>query len=239
MSVLSEHFSPHLQELRKRILISSIVIIVCSVTAYFFSEQLAVFFMKPLFTAHPSLARLVYTNLTEAFVSYIKVSILVGIITSFPVLCYQCWMFVAPGLRKEEKKVALRVVFWATVLFIGGVAFAYFVAMPHALEFLVGFAGEQLEPMLKLDSYLTFVVRASLAFGLAFEVPFLMVMAAKIGLVAKGYFVKQRKYFYLGILMLSFLLTVGDIFSAIFLAFPLVGLYEAGIFVIRLFTPSS
>lgn len=239
MSVLSEHFSPHLQELRKRILISFIAIIVCSVAAYFFSEQLAVFFMKPLFTAHPSLSKLVYTNLTEAFISYLKISFLVGMIASFPVLCYQCWMFVAPGLRKDERKVAFRVVFWATALFFAGVSFAYFVVMPHALEFLVGFAGDQLEPMLKLDAYLTFVVRASLAFGLAFEVPFLMVVATKTGLVAKGYFVKQRKYFYLGIVVLSFLLTVGDIFSAVLLALPLFGLYEAGLLVTRLFSSSE
>lgn len=239
MSVLSEHFSPHLQELRRRVLVSFVAIIASSIVAYFFSEQLAVFFMKPLFTAHPSLAKLVYTNLTEAFISYLKISFLVGMIVSFPVLCYQCWMFVAPGLRKDERRVAFNVVFWATVLFIAGVSFAYFVVMPHALKFLVGFAGEQLEPLLKLDAYLTFAVRASLAFGLAFEVPFLMVMASKTGLAAKGYFIKQRKYYYLGILVLSFLLTVGDVFSALFLAFPLFGLYEAGILTIKLFSSTD
>ena len=111
--------------------------------------------------------------------------------------------------------------------------------MPFVLSFLIGFAGEQLEPLPKLDSYLTFVVRSSLTFGLAFEIPFLMVAAVKTGLIKKGYFVKQRKYFYIAILVLSFLLTVGDIFAAMLLALPLFGLYEAGILVSRLFTPTK
>ena len=239
MSVLADHFSPHLKELRRRLLISFMAVGVCSLLAYFFSEQLVLFFLSPLFKAYPALTKLVYTNLTEAFISYLKVSLLVGIIFSFPVLCYECWMFVSPGLRKNEKRVAFTVVFLATTLFAGGVAFAYFVVMPFALSFLIGFAGEQLEPLPKLDAYLTFVVRSSLAFGLAFEIPFLMIAAVKTGLLAKEYFVKQRKYFYIAILVLSFLLTVGDIFAAMLLALPLFGLYEAGILVSRFFASSD
>ncbi|MGV1099919.1 twin-arginine translocase subunit TatC [Thiovibrio sp. JS02] len=235
MSVLAGHFSLHLTELRHRVLVSFLAILVFTATAYAFSDHLARFFMAPLIKGHPTLAKLVYTNLTEAFVSYLKISLLVGLMASFPVCCHQLWMFVSPGLHQHEKRVARHVVFWGTSLFAGGVVFAYFVVLPQALSFLLSFATERLIPLPKLDSYLTFVARTALAFGLSFEIPFLMVMATKVGIVARGYFARRRKYFYIAIVILSFLLTVGDIFSTVLLALPLFGLYEAGILISRPF----
>ncbi len=239
MNALAEHFSPHLKELRQRLLVAFAAVGICSSVAYFFSEKLVRFFLTPLFRAYPSLAKLVYTNLTEAFLSYLKVSLLVGIVFSFPVLCYELWMFISPGLRKSERKTALTIVSLATTLFASGVAVAYFVMMPLVLSFLLGFAGEGLEPLPKLDAYLTFVVRTSLAFGLAFEIPFLMVAAVKTGVLEKRYFIKQRKYLYIAILVLSFLLAVGDFIGSILVAMPLLGLYEAGILACRIFPPAA
>ena len=235
MNFLVDHLNDHLRELRRRLVISFAAVVICSVVAYIYSRPISNFLMKPLFAAHPALARLVYTNLTEAFISYLKVALLVGLIASFPVLLYQTWMFVAPGLHPWEKKVGRHVVFWATFLFGGGVFFAYFAVMPELLDFLMGFSRDGLEPLPRLESYLTFVVRTSLAFGLAFEIPFLMVMAARTGLVSRGYFSSQRKYFYLLIVVLAFLLGAGDPLSAVLLSFPLFALYEAGIGVIRIF----
>jgi sec-independent protein translocase protein TatC len=235
MTVLAGHFSGHLRELRNRVLVSFLAILVGTLVAYAFAEHLVRFLMVPLIQGHPELAKLVYTNLTEAFVSYLKVSLLVGLMVGFPVCCYELWMFIAPGLHRHERRMARAVVFWATALFAGGVIFAYLVVMPEMLSFLLSFAGAQLEPLLRLDAYLTFVARTSLAFGLAFEVPFLMVMASKAGVVAPGYFARQRKYFYLAILILAFLLTAGDVLSAVLVAVPLFGLYEAGILISRLF----
>ena len=235
MTALAGHFSGHLRELRNRILTSFLAILGATLIAYAFSEELVRFLMVPLIKGHPNLAKLVYTNLTEAFVSYLKISLLAGLMLGFPVCCYQLWMFIAPGLHRHERRMARTVVFWATFLFVGGVVFAYLVVMPEMLSFLLSFADAQLEPLLRLDAYLSFVARTSLTFGLAFEVPFLMVMVAKAGIVSKGYFARQRKYFYLAILILAFLLTAGDILSAILLAVPLFGLYEAGILISRLF----
>jgi len=235
MTVLAGHFSQHLRELRNRVLVSFLAILAATLIAYAFSEQLVRFLMVPLIQGHPNLAKLVYTNLTEAFVSYLKISLLAGLIAGFPVCCYELWMFIAPGLHRHERRMAQTVVFWATALFAGGVVFAYLVVLPRTLAFLLSFADEQLEPLLRLDAYLTFVARTSLAFGLAFEVPFLMVMATKAGIVAKGYFARRRKYFYLAILVLAFLLTAGDMLSAGLLAVPLFGLYEAGILFSRPF----
>ena len=232
---LAGFFSQHLRELRDRILVSFLAILAGTLIAYAFSEQLVRFLMIPLIQGHPGLAKLVYTNLTEAFVSYLKISLLAGLIVGFPVCCYELWMFIAPGLHRHERQLARAVVFWATALFACGVVFAYLVVLPKTLAFLLSFADGQLEPLLRLDAYLTFVARSSLAFGLAFEVPFLMVMVSKAGIVAKGYFARQRKYYYIAILGLAFLLTAGDILSAALLAVPLFGLYEAGILISRPF----
>ena len=232
---LTGFFANHLQELRNRVLISFVSVFVATAVAYYFSEQVVGHFVAPLVSVHPDLSNLVYTNLTEAFVAYLKISLLVGLIVSFPVCIYQFWMFISPGLHEDEKKMTRHLVFWGTFLFTGGVIFAYFVILPEMLSFLLSFVSDRLEPMPKLDAYLTFVARTVLTFGLAFEIPFLMVMASKVGLVRKGYFARQRKYFYIAIVVLSFLLTVGDILSTIMLAGPLFCLYEIGILISRPF----
>jgi len=239
MSALPGQFAGHLRELRNRVLIAFCEILVATLVAYAFSEQIVRFLMAPLINGHPAMAKLVYTSLPEAFISYLKVSLLAGLAAGFPVCCYELWMFVAPGLHRHERRLARTVVFWATALFAGGVVFAYLVVLPEALTFLLGFAGEQLEPMLRLDAYLTFASRTSLAFGLAFEVPFLMVAAVRAGIVGRDYFSGKRKYFYLAILGLAFLLAAGDILATVLLALPLFGLYETGIIIGRMFRGKS
>jgi len=227
--------SAHLEELRQRLIVSFGAIFLFAALSYVFAEQIARFFMTPLFLASPTLIKLVYTNLTEAFITYLKLSFLLGIIFSIPVLLYELWMFAAPGLHANEKKTVLTVVFWATLLFAAGAGFAFFIVLPRALHFFMGFANPQLTPLPKLSGYLTFVARTSLAFGLAFEIPFLMVAAAKIGWVKRSYFSTRRKYFYPAILVLSFLLAAGDLMAAVLLCLPLFALYEAGILIIRVF----
>ncbi len=226
-----EHFRPHHEELRKRLLRSILALIVCSTVAYAFKEQITQLCMAPLFGAHPELEKLVYTKLTEAFISYLKISLLAGCICSFPFLLYQLWMFISPGLLAEEKKTAFIIVFWATLLFAGGGLFAFFVALPQILTFFMSYAGPNLIPMPKFGLYLTFVGRMILTFSLAFEIPFLMVMAKKTGLVSAQYFRKKRLWFYLAILILAFMLTAGEITATVLLAVPLFLLYESGIVV--------
>jgi sec-independent protein translocase protein TatC len=192
--------------------------------------------MTPLFLASPNMVKLIYTNLTEAFITYLKLALLLGIIFSIPVLLYEGWMFIAPGLHRNERKTVLTVVFWASLLFGAGSGFAFFIVLPRILHFFMGFANPQLTPLPKLSGYLTFVARTSLAFGLSFEIPFLMVAAAKIGWVRRDYFSTKRKYFYPAILLLSLLLAAGDLMAAVLLCLPLFALYESGILIIRLFT---
>jgi sec-independent protein translocase protein TatC len=238
MGALTEHFSGHLQELRRRLLVSFAAIIGCSAVAYLFTQQLTRLFVAPLFRAYPELGSLVYTNPTEAFITYLKVALLVGLAFSLPILIFQLWMFVSPGLHLHERRLALKVVGVASLLFLTGALFAYWVVLPVALTFLMGFASERLVALPKLEAYLAFMVRSTLAFGLAFEVPFLMVIANRTDLVSRDYFIKKRSYFYAGIGVLSLLITTGDFFAAILLAIPLFGLYEGGLLVMRLFGES-
>ena len=232
-------FRPHHLELRSRLIKIFASIVFCTVVAYLFVERIAAFCIAPLMAASPLVGKLVYTNLPEAFISYIKLALMVGILTSFPVILYQVWVFIAPGLHKSEKRLAITIVFWASLLFIGGGAFAFFAVLPKMLIYFMSYAHEGLEPLPKLGMYLTFVARTVMTFGLSFQIPFLMVMAGKAGLVRSAYFRSKRVYFYMAILGLSFLLTAGDFLSTALLAFPLFGLYEVGIFLSSLFSSKN
>ncbi|MCX5870291.1 MAG: twin-arginine translocase subunit TatC [Deltaproteobacteria bacterium] len=230
-----ELLGPHLQELRKRLIKIFLAIIVCTGIAYSLSEHITRLFMAPLFQASPLISKLVYTNLPEAFIAYMKLALLVGIVASFPVILYQVWMFIVPGLKSNEKKITTLVVFWATLLFAAGAAFAFFAVLPRMLHFFMSYATQNLIPLPRFEGYLTFVARTMLTFGLSFEIPFLMVMAGKAGFIQAGYFRKKRFSFYAAIVVLAFLLTAGDFMATAMLAIPLFGLYEAGIFLTALF----
>jgi len=234
-----EHFAPHHQELRKRLVRCFLAIIVASTVAYLFVDQIVALFMQPLFSAYPPLQKLVYTKLTEAFITYLKLSLLVGIIASFPVLLYQVWMFVAPGLLDQERRLARQVVFWSSFLFAAGACFAFFIALPRILAFFMGYAGPNLQPLPRLGMYLTFVGRMILAFGFAFEIPFLMFMTSRSGLVSRDYFKTKRLYFYIAIVMMAFMLTAGEFMGTALLSIPLFGLYETGILLSRIFVKTK
>lgn len=228
-------FRPHHLELRRRIIRIFISVIIFSCIAYVFSERIAEALVAPLYAATPLMDKMVYTSLPEAFIAYIKLSLLIGVVVSFPVILYQCWAFVAPGLKEGEKKLAVTVVFWGSFLFMLGAFFAAFGVLPRMLTYFMSYASPQLEPLPKLGKYLTFVIRTILAFGLSFQIPFLMVMSGKAGLVTAVYFRKKRFYSYIGITVLAFLLTAGDFMATILLAIPLFLLYEIGILLMHLF----
>jgi sec-independent protein translocase protein TatC len=230
-----EQFRPHHLELKQRLLRCVLVLAGTSTGAYLFKDRLAAWCIEPLYRAYPQLDKLVYTKLTEAFLSYLKLSLLAGLIAALPFMLYQLWLFVAPGLLDTEKKTIRTVLAWASMLFTGGALFAYYVALPRILHFFMSYAGPTLQPRLKLGLYLTFTARMILAFGIAFEIPFLMVMASRTGLIRRGYFQQKRLYFSLAIIVLSFLLTTGDPTATILLSVPLFALYEAGILACRVF----
>jgi len=224
-----EQFRPHQQELRRRLIHCCLAIVLTSAIAYLFKDQIAVWCIRPLYLAYPQMGKLVYTKLTEALISYIKLSLLVGIIASGPFILYQIWLFISPGLLDREKQVLRRIILWATLLFAGGALFALYIVLPRMLHYFMSYASPSLTPMLKLGLYLTFTARTALAFGIAFEIPFLMVMAIRAGLIAGDHFKNNRTSYYLTIIILSFLLTTGEVTATVLLALPLFALYEAGI----------
>jgi sec-independent protein translocase protein TatC len=232
-------FRPHHLELRNRLIKVFVSIVIFTGVAYMYSERIAKIFISPLLSASPLVHKLVYTSLPEAFVSYIKLALLVGLFASVPVALYQLWVFVSPGLKKEEKKLAVVIVFWSTLLSVGGGTFAFIAVLPKMLVYLMSYANEGLEPLPKFGLYLTFVARTLFTFGISFQIPFLMVMAGKTDLVRASYFKRKRLYFYFAILFLSFLLTAGDFMATALLAIPLFALYEAGIFLSSLFNRSK
>ncbi|PID75387.1 MAG: twin-arginine translocase subunit TatC [Deltaproteobacteria bacterium] len=229
-------FRPHHLELRKRLIRVCLSIVFFTVVAYIFSERIAKVFISPLFQASPLTYRLVYTNLPEAFLAYIKIALIVGTMCSMPVMLYQLWRFVAPGLKENEKKIALTIIFWSTLLFAGGACFAFFAVIPQMLTYFMSYASESLEPLPKIGKYLTFIARTVFAFGLAFQIPFLIVMTSKTGLITIDYFRKKRLYSTIGMIVLAFMLAAGDIMATLLLVIPLLLLYETGIFLGSLFT---
>ena len=230
-----EHLRPHQVELRKRLIRCCLAIVLTSTVAYLCKDHIAAWCMQPLYIAYPQLGRLVYTKLTEAFISYLTLSLLVGLAASFPFVLYQIWLFISPGLLDQEKQLIRRIVLWATLLFAGGASFAFFIVLPRMLHYFMSYASPSLTPMLKLGLYLTFTARMVLAFGIAFEIPFLMVMASRVGLISSDHFRKKRIYLYIAIVVLSFLLTTGELTATTLLSFPLFVLYEAGIIAGRVF----
>jgi len=230
-----EQFAPHQAELRRRFIRCCVAVLLTSSVAYLCKDELAAWCMRPLHLAYPEVGKLVYTKLTDALFSYLKLSLLIGLAVSFPYLLYQVWLFVAPGLLEREKRMVRIIVLWATLLFLAGAAFAFFVALPQMLIFFMSYASPTLQPMLKLGLYLSFTVRMTLAFGIAFEIPFLMVMATRTGLLKRDHFRQKRIPFYIAIAVLSFLLTTGEITATVLLALPLFVLYEAGIVSCRVF----
>ncbi len=221
-------FQPHHQELRKRLSIILGAMVSCSIVAYFFAEPLAKMCIAPLLQSSPFVGKLVYTNLPEAFIAYLKIAVLAGIIGSMPITLYQIWAFIAPGLHQEEKRITLIVTFWASLLFAAGTGFSFFIALPQLLKYFMSYVSDGLIPLPKFGNYLHFIAKMTIGIGIAFEIPFLMIVATRLDLIKKDYFSSKRLWFYGIIIACAFLLSSGDIAATILLSLPFFLLYEAG-----------
>ena len=220
-------FLDHLEELRWRILKSLAVVILFSIVAYFFSEHLLSFLTRPV----PADVQLIFTTPTGAFLVSIKVAIIFGILASLPVIFYQLWAFISPGLVETEIRLAVVVVFSATICFLLGFAFAYFIILPFGLRFLFSFQTSYLMPMPDISSYIGFAGRLFIAFGIVFELPLLSFLLSKMGLLTPGFLRKWRRYAIAVIFILAALLTPPDVITQIMLAAPLILLYELSIWI--------
>ncbi|MBL0700109.1 MAG: twin-arginine translocase subunit TatC [Desulfosarcina sp.] len=228
-------FTAHLEELRTRLITCAIAIGAGFAVAYFFKEKIFQILTRPLMRIMESGDKLIFTGLPEAFFTYLKVALLAGIILAAPVLLYQFWLFVAPGLYQKERKLLIPIVFLSTFFFVGGAFFGYFIVFPFGFKFFLGFASESIRPMPSMKEYLTFASKLLLAFGVVFELPIVITFLARLGIVSVEFLKKNRKYAMLIFFAGSAILTPPDVITQLMMAFPLMVLYEISIVGAKIF----
>jgi sec-independent protein translocase protein TatC len=228
-------FTEHLEELRKRLIVCFIAVGVGFVLSYGFKEKLFQILTRPLIRVMQTGDKLIFTGLPEAFFTYLKVAFLSGIILAAPVIFYEFWMFVAPGLYDKEKRLMVPIVVLSTVFFVGGAFFGYFIVFPYGFKFFLGFASEIIRPLPSMREYLGFASKLLLAFGLVFELPLIITFLAKLGMVSVTFLKKNRKYALLLFFIGAAILTPPDVVTQIMMALPLILLYEISIIGARIF----
>lgn len=228
--------SQHLLELRKRILISGAAVLIGTVVALIFYEDIVELLLRPAdeLSSDEGPARLIYTELTEMIAVTVRVSILGGLILAFPVVLYQAIMFVAPGLTKRERRFLLTFMPGVILSFVGGVAFGYFVLIPPAVNFLLSWGSDLATPMIRIGNYVSIMVTLLFWLGLVFETPVVMFLLAKLGVVSWRTYAKWRRYWILVAFILGALITpTFDPVNQALVAAPLIVLYELGIWLSR------
>ena len=228
-------FTGHLEELRKRLVACFIAIGIGFVISYCFKEKLFEILSNPLISVMGTDDKMIFTGLPEAFFTYLKVALLSGFMLAAPVVLYQFWMFVAPGLYQKERRLLIPIVFLSSVFFVGGALFGYFIVFPFGFKFFLGFASETIQPLPSMKEYLSFSAKLLLAFGLVFELPLIITFLAKLGLVSVDFLKKNRKYALILFFAGSAILTPPDVVTQIMMAVPLMLLYEISILGARVF----
>lgn len=235
----------HLGELRNRILISLIAVAIAFSGSFYYSENLFSILISPLHNTlsfslenpyisivagkNPDL-ELVFLAPAEAIWMHIKIAFICAFIVSSPIIFYEIWRFVAPGLMEQEKKYALPFVFTTTFLFLIGALFCFAIILPFAMNFLLNYKTENLKPMISVGKYVDFCLKFILAFGAIFELPVVTVFATRMGIVTPDFLAKNRKYAVLIAFVLAALLTpTPDAFNQSLMAVPMIILYEVGI----------
>ena len=228
-------FTGHLEELRRRLIVCFVAVGIGFVLSYGFKEKLFQILTRPLIGVMETGDKLIFTGLPEAFFTYLKVAFLSGIILATPVIFYEFWMFVAPGLYDKEKRLMLPIVILSTLFFVGGSFFGYFIVFPYGFKFFMGFASDIIRPLPSMKEYLSFASKLLLAFGLVFELPLIVTFLAKLGMVSVSFLKKNRKYALLLFFIGAAILTPPDVVTQIMMALPLMVLYEISIVGARIF----
>lgn len=226
-------FMEHLGELRTRIVRSLLALLVGLAIALPFSQRIMDYLAKP---ARETGHNLVFLALTEAFWVQMKIGLIVGLFIAAPGILWQVWRFISPGLHRHEKKYAVPFVVVGSLLFIGGGAFALRVVTPFAIQFLLSYERPGLQAMISIGSYVDFLLKFTVAFGLVFELPLALTILARMGVVTPKMLAKNRKYAILGAFIAAAILTpTPDVFNQTLMAGPLIVLYEVGIVCARIF----
>ncbi len=241
--MVENSFTSHLSELRSRLIKSLIFIFVIFVLGYFFAEQIYNFLLEPYSNAVKNDGvdrRLIFTALHETFITYLKLAFFLSMFLGSPILLIQIWKFVAPGLYQNEKKALLPYLIATPILFFLGGMLIYYLVMPLAIKFFLSFetlATDNTLPIqleAKVNEYLSLIMRLIFAFGLSFQLPVLLNLLARVGIIDSEYLKNRRKYFIVIIFAAAAILTPPDPITQIGLAIPLLILYELSIFSVKI-----
>lgn len=220
----------HLDELRYRLIICLVTVLVFSIFTYNFSNQIIEFLKKP----YPD--KLVFLNPVEPFNVVIKISLFGGFILALPVIFYEIWKFVTPGMALKERKYVFIFVPVAIILFCCGIAFSYLLFLPVSLKFLIGFGQGMFQPMISINNYFSFVMFLSLILGLIFEVPLVIMLLLKLKIIQYNTLAKSRKFMVVMAFFTAGIITpTSDIFNQCIIAVLLIILYETGLLAARIF----
>lgn len=230
----------HLEELRRRLIISAAAVAVGSVAGFVLYRPVLDFLQQPYQEAVASLPdtiteKLIVTTPTEPFLAFLKIGLFVGLLLALPVILYQLWRFITPGLTARERRMGIPFVLASLVLFAGGAVFA-FAIVPRGLAFLFSFGGDNLVPLLTIDRYLSFLFFLVLAFGLSFELPLLLLFLTGVGVISSAQLRSWRRYALIGTVVFAAVATpTQDPYTMLLMAVPIYLLYEGAILVARLF----
>jgi len=223
--------SEHLTDLRKVFTISIIAIVLCSAVTYFvFGNQLYNLITDPLKSLD---VKLVYIGMAEAFITKIKIAVLAGVIVAMPIIMFQIWRFLAPALFPKERRLVLLVLPLSIILFAMGVSFAYLVVFEFAARFLLVVVSGDLEPMLSVGPYVSFLISFLIPFGIVFELPMVVFFLARFGIVNHRWLSKNRKFAVLIFFVIGAVLTPPDVVSQVLLAGPMMLLFEISVLIAR------
>ena len=226
-----DSFMSHLVELRDRLLRCVIALVLVFICLFPWARDLYSLLAKPLLASLPAGGQLIATEVTAPFFVPIKVTLMAALVIALPYLLYQIWAFVAPGLYAQEKKLVMPLVVTSTLLFLCGMAFAYFLVFPIVFHFIISVAPEGVAVMTDIGKYLDFVLTLFVAFGVTFEVPVAVVILVRMGMVSVAKLREIRPYVIVGAFVIGAIFTPPDVVSQVMLAVPLWVLYELGIFV--------
>ncbi len=226
----------HLTELRKRLCYIFLFILVGFCVCWAWAEPMFHLMMEPLYQALPAARQeLNFTHPTEAFFCYMKVAFVAGLFLTSPLIFWQIWSFVAPGLHKEEKIYLLPLSFFSALFFLSGAAFCYYVSLPFVFDFLMSYNSEHIRSMLKMEDSLSFVLQLVVAFGFIFEMPLFVFFLSRMGIITAAWMRKVRRYAILTSVIVAAILTPPDVMSQLLMAGPLLILYELSILVAVVF----
>jgi sec-independent protein translocase protein TatC len=232
-------FLEHLDELRSRLIRSLLAVFGGFLVAFAFIDRVQRFIMEPLQAVLPSGGKLIYTEPTEAFLIYLKMAALVGLILALPVLLWQAWSFIAPGLYSHEKRLAVPFVVSSTVFFVAGALFAHYIAFPAAWLFFAGFSTDYVEFAPRIAPVFSMYVKMVLGLGAVFQMPTVVMFLARVGLVTPRFLLRHIKYAILIIFVVAALITPPDVVSQILIAGPMIVLYLFSVLVAWVFRKRS